>query len=78
MKIMAVDDEKKSLKAISDIVNEVVPDATYEEFDSSLSALARAREEEFDVAFLDVNMPELSGIDLGKYLVELNPYINVI
>ncbi|SDB05635.1 Two-component response regulator, SAPR family, consists of REC, wHTH and BTAD domains [Pseudobutyrivibrio sp. YE44] len=78
MKILAVDDEKKSLEAISDIVKEVAPDATYMEFDNSLSALAKAREEEFDVAFLDVNMPELSGIDLGKYLVELNPFINVI
>ena len=78
MTIIAVDDDKTSLKKIEKALTKVKPDATCYFFDSSLSALAKAREEEIDVAFLDVEMPELSGIDLGKYLSELNPYINLI
>ncbi len=78
MNILAVDDDRTSLDNISGIIGKLEPEANCFAFDSSLSALAKAREEEIDVAFLDVNMPELSGIDLGNYLVELNPFINII
>ena len=78
MKILAVDDDKTSLDRIKGILEKTIPDAECYFFDSSLSALAKAREEEIDVAFLDVKMPELNGIDLGKYLTELNPYVNLI
>lgn len=78
MRIIAVDDDSTSLKKIQGFISKSVPDATCFCFDSSLAALAKAREEEIDVAFLDVKMPELNGIDLGKYLTELYPYINLI
>lgn len=78
MRIIAVDDDGTFLKKIQGYLSKVVPDATCFFFDSSLAALAKAREEEIDVAFLDVKMPELNGIDLGKYLTELNPYVNLI
>ena len=78
MTIIAVDEDKASLKKIEKTLSKLKPDATCYYFDSSLSALAKAREEEIDVAFLDVEMSELSGIDLGKYLSELNPYVNLI
>lgn len=78
MRILAVDDDKASLDRIREILNKTIPDGEFYFFDSSLSALAKAREVEIDVAFLDVKMPELNGIDLGKYLTELNPYVNLI
>ncbi len=78
MNILAVDADSASLKKIKGILTKNVPEANCFYFDSSLSALAKAREEEIDVAFLDATMPELSGIDLGKYLTELNPYVNLI
>jgi two-component SAPR family response regulator len=78
VRIIAVDDDSTSLKKIEGFITKTVPDADFFGFDSSLAALAKAREEEIDVAFLDVKMPELNGIDLGKYLTELNPYINLI
>ena len=78
MNILVVDDDRSSLENIKKIVNELLPDSQVSAFDSSLNVLAKAREEEFDVAFLDINMPELNGIDLGNYLVELNPFINII
>lgn len=78
MNILAVDDDNSSLEIIAGLIKEIKPDSVCYCFDSALSALAKARDEEIDVAFLDVNMPELSGIDLGKYLVELNPFMNII
>ena len=78
MKIIAVDDDEKSLEAIGKIVNDLMPEEGVQCFDSALSALALAREERIDVAFLDIRMPELSGMDLGRYLRDLNPFINLI
>ena len=78
MNILVVDDDRSSLENIKSIVNKLMPDSECSVFDSSLAVLAKAREQEFDVAFLDINMPELNGIDLGNYLVELNPFINII
>ena len=78
MVILAVDPNSNSLQKLTKMIGETVPEATCLSFDSSPLALAKAREEEIDVAFLDVKMPELSGIDLGRYLQELNPYVNLI
>lgn len=78
MKIIAVDDNKKDLKIISDIVKDILPDSEYDAFDDPLSALALAREKEIDIAILDIKMPELDGIELGRFLKELNPFINII
>ena len=59
-------------------MEQVSPGAELMCFDSGLSALAEARKKEIDVAFLDVDMPELGGIDLGQYLRDLNPFVNLI
>ncbi len=78
MNILVVDDDRASLDEISGIINRIMPDSVCVVCDSSLAALAKAREQEFDAAFLDVKMPELTGVDLGIYLRELNPFINII
>ncbi len=78
MRIFAVDDDKASLKKIKEMLKKAAPDAECLFFDSSLAALAKAREEEVDIVILDVEMAELDGINLGSYLKELNPYVNLI
>ncbi len=77
MNILAVDDDKAFLDKVKGILEKTENNTLYC-FESALAALAQARETEMDVAFLDVKMPELSGIDLGRYLTELNPYTNLI
>ncbi len=78
MKILAVDTDSASLKKLGKMISKAAPEAEVFSLDSSPLALAKAREEEMDVAFIEVNMPELSGLDLGEYLKELNPYVNLI
>ena len=78
MNILAVDGNNSSLKKTEEILTQTAPDSTCHTFDDPLSALAFAREEEIDVAFLETDMQELSGMDLGIYLKELNPYVNLI
>ncbi len=78
MNILIVDEDSASLKKIKGFLSKEFPDYNCFYFDSSLSALAKAREEEIDVAILDTQLDELGGLDLGKYLTELNPYVNLI
>ena len=78
MTILAVDDKKEGLKRIAEIVGELRPDAELYTFTSSLDALAKARETEVDTAFISVRMQELSGLDLGQYLKDLYPAVNLI
>ena len=54
------------------------PEAELMCFESSLEALAAARERQVDVAFLETELPELDGLDLGQYLQELNPMVNLV
>ncbi len=78
MNILAVDSNKAALDSLKDMLEKSSAAYSASYFQDPLAALAKAREEEIDVAFLEMNMPELNGIDLGNYLKELNPYINLI
>ena len=78
MRIIVVDDKRNDLELISDLVYEADENSEILEFEDPLLALAHAREEEIDVAFIDTKMPELSGIELGKYLKDLNSSVNLI
>ena len=78
MKVIIVDGNKKDLKKVSDIVSKLVPDASIITMDNPLSALDRARKEEMDIAIINTDLPELHGIELGRYLRDLNPFLNVI
>ena len=78
MKVIIVDDVKKDLKKMSDIIKKLVPDANITALDNPLSALDKARKEEVDIAIINTDLPELDGIELGRYLRDLNPFMNVI
>ncbi len=78
MNILAVDNNVNDLEKIRTILEGLSTDNTFLFYENALSALAKAREEEIDVAFLATDTPELSGLDLGRYLQELNPYVNLI
>ena len=78
MTIIAVSSRAEDLRQISEILASEMPDAETLCFDSSPEALAAARQREVDVAFLEAEMPELSGLDLGQYLKELYPLVNLI
>ena len=78
MTIMMVDDNAQRLGKMAELLAGAYPDAMILSSDSSLAALAKAREEEIDTAFLRTDLPELGGVDLGSYLKDLNPFVNLI
>jgi len=48
------------------------------EADSAVAALARAREQAFDVVVTDIRMPGMSGVDLFRQLRQLRPGMPVL
>ena len=78
MKIIAVDDERIALEGMLDMIREVVPDAELNGFEYPEDALEFAELHECNIAFLDVEMAGMSGVELAEQLKLLNPEINII
>ena len=78
MNILAVDDEYYALKLMEQAIGEAVSGATLYLASDPQLALRTASEVRIDVAFLDIHIPEMTGIELAKRLKDTNPKINII
>lgn len=78
MKILLVDDEELQLIRLRKAVEKVLPDSEYLCYTNPVSAWEDNAEKKIDVAFLDIEMPVISGIQLAKRLKQLNPQLNVV
>ncbi|WP_405355404.1 response regulator [Ruminococcus sp.] len=78
MKILAADDEALALEMLVDSIKEVKPDAEIFEFSKPSKLLEFAAENQCDVAFLDIHMRGMTGVELAKKLKEAYPKINII
>ena len=79
MKFLLVDDEPLQLKKLIGEVNEAAPNNEVFSFNNPLKALELVQaNQDIDVAFLDIEMPEISGVELAKKLKEIKPTINII
>ena len=78
MKVLLVDDEKLQLTRLQESVKLVLPTGELLAFTNPVAALEAAKKEQIDIAFLDIEMPKLNGIQLAKNLKGLNPKINII
>lgn len=78
MKIIAVDDESLALEGLVSSIKKAEPEAEVTGFNNPREALAFAKENQVDVAFLDIEMGEISGVDLAKKLKKENAKINIV
>ena len=78
MNILAVDDEFYALELLKDALNRVAMDSTIYLCRDASSALHAAGEQKMDVAFLDIHLPEMNGIQLALELKRTNPKINIV
>lgn len=69
---IAVDDEKWALDDLSSMLQAQSDIAKVQPFATPDEALAWARVNPFDIAFLDVNMRGMNGVELAKSLREIN------
>lgn len=78
MNILAVDDEHLQLRMLETAIKEAVADANLYLCDDPALALQTAKTVQIDVAFLDIHMAGMSGIELAKKLKDFNPHVNII
>lgn len=78
MKIIAVDDEKLALKLLVKSISEAVPNGEINDFRDASEAIEFAKTNKIDVAFLDIQMQDISGIELARRLVKMQPRINIV
>lgn len=78
MKILAVDDEKIALQGLLHCIEKAVPTASVSGFRYAGEAIAFMEENHCDVAFLDIEMKGMSGVELAERLKAINPEVNII
>ena len=78
MKIIAVDDEKIALDALVSSITAVVAEDEVVSFRYPEDALEYVKENSCDIAFLDVEMAGMSGVELATELKKYNSEINIV
>ena len=65
---IAIDDEPLALKQIAKYIDKTPFLAMMEKFESALQAISYLQENDVDLMFVDINMPDLNGMDFVKSL----------
>ncbi len=65
---IAIDDEPLALKQIANYIDKTPFLALVEQFENALQAVSFLQDNEVDLMFVDINMPDLSGMDFVKSL----------
>lgn len=78
MNIIVVDDEPYALDAMRQAVCEALPNEAPACFLTAKSALEHARQTPVDVAFLDIQMRDMDGLELAQRLAAIKPDTNII
>lgn len=73
MKILVIDDEQLALDRMKRLLNEI----GYKDVTTSLEYQI-ALEQRYDVVFLDINMPDINGIELGKMVLKNFPLTKIV
>lgn len=75
---IVVDDEIVILRGFVHILENTLPGTEVYGFQNAREALKFAGSNRIDVAFLDIELPGESGLELGKTLSGMNPRTNII
>ena len=78
LRVIIVDDEQLSLKRLRRILSESGEVMDCQTFQNPLKAYEYARDNPIDIAFLDISMPEVNGMNLSRELHELYPAMDVV
>lgn len=78
MHIIAVDDEKLALDTIVDSIEKTLPEASVYGFRNPRDAVEYVENNRCDIAFLDIKMRGISGLELARRLKDIRGDINVV
>jgi len=78
MNVIAVDDEHFALMGLEMAIRDALPDCTLSSFDMPEDALEYAKANRVDLAFLDVEMGGMNGLELAKALKDVCGKTNIV
>ena len=78
MKAIIVDDEALSVSSLKHILISLSDISVVGEFVNPIEALCFAQKELFDLAFLDIEMPWINGLELAAKLRTINPDVWIV
>jgi CheY-like chemotaxis protein len=77
-RVLVVDDVNALAQAVERLILAIHPGATVEVFGSALTAMARSDEALFDLAVLDLQLGDGSGVDVARRLRERQPALPIV
>lgn len=78
MKVICIDDERLSLDFLEKQLEELDDVSIQATFTNPFDGLEYILKEDIDLAFLDIQMPNLNGIQLAEKILEEKPYVVII
>ena len=78
MNILVVDDERMPLEYLMRMVNQVIPDANAAGFIKPSEALEYAGKNHIDLAFLDIEVGGMNGLQLAGLLKDIHGDIRIV
>lgn len=78
MRFLAVDDEPLMLEALTEAIKAAKPEAEVLSFGWAEDALEAAQKQTIDVAFLDIQLGSMTGLELAARLKKIHPDMHII
>ena len=78
LNVILLDDEKVILKGAMPVLEKAFPSAVITGFDKPSEAVKFAEKNRVDLAFIDITLGNVSGLDICRQLLKINPFTNVI
>jgi len=78
MRILALDDSELALELLVQSINEAAPEAKVFPFNLPSKLLKFSKKTQCDIAFLDIQMWGMTGLEVAKALKDIHPKINII
>ena len=78
MKVLVVDDNQIIVEDYLDEVSKVAPDAVCIGTSHASEVVGLFEQHLFDVVLMDIDMPEINGIELASKLLRIKPRTNII
>ena len=78
MRIFICDDEPQMVRQIGQQVREYIPQSVIEEFSSARDLMQDLKEGNCDILLLDIDMPEMNGLEVARKLKEYDKNLLLI
>lgn len=76
--VIAVDDEQNALNRFERLISQDSRLSLLSTFTKPTEALEYVKSNHVDIAFLDIEMPGMTGLELAEALMDYNPYVEIV